>query len=540
MTARAVEAGTMRTRDGVRLDADIYRPDGPGPWPVLLLRQAYGRRVAATVVYAHPSWYAAQGYIVVVQDVRGRGTSDGFFEALEHEAQDGADTIAWCAGLAGSTGQVGMYGFSYQGMNQLLAATVAGPALRAIAPAMIGWDVKADLMEEGGVPQLAGAVGWAAQLGADTARHQGDLQAYEALKQAALSLPLHDTVSARPAVLERFSRYHHYGKWLLAAAEDPIWQRLSPSAWAQTLAGRGLPMLFIGGWYDFMLPGTLAAWEAIRPAQPDRTQLIVGPWAHLPWGQVVGGYDFGPQAVSHVDLAQIAWFDCWLKGKPDPSPAVRLFDMGTKAWVGRQDLRADPIRFHLAGDGRAAVDPGSGLLLPEPLQEGQDVFVHDPWRPAPTHGGRFGAPPGPLDRREIDQRGDILTFTSSPMKVPLEICGRLLAEFYVEADCPSFDLHCTVSRITTDDEVRPFAEGVRRVEGPIATIDLMASCMTLMRGERLRLSIAAASYPAFTVNPGFGDPAAIPHMQARTITIHIRHGHRHPSALIINAKVLHT
>ena len=92
MKVRPVETGTMRTRDGVRLDADIYRPDGDGPWPVLLLRQAYGRRVAATVVYAHPAWYAAQGYIVVVQDVRGRGTSEGFFKALEHEAADGADT----------------------------------------------------------------------------------------------------------------------------------------------------------------------------------------------------------------------------------------------------------------------------------------------------------------------------------------------------------------------------------------------------------------------------------------------------------------
>ena len=117
----------MRTRSGLALAADIYRPEGPGPYPVLMLRQAYGRRIASTLCYAHPSWYAAQGYIVVVQDVRGRGDSEGRFRPLEYEAEDGADAIAWAAGLDGSTGAVGLYGFSYQGVNQLLAAAEAGP-----------------------------------------------------------------------------------------------------------------------------------------------------------------------------------------------------------------------------------------------------------------------------------------------------------------------------------------------------------------------------------------------------------------------------
>ncbi|NEO67044.1 MAG: CocE/NonD family hydrolase, partial [Moorea sp. SIO4G2] len=108
----------MVTRDGVRLDADIYRPDSAGEFPILLMRQPYGRAIASTVVYAHPTWYAAQGYIVVIQDVRGRGTSEGKFDLFAHEVEDGFDSVNWAASLPGSTGDVGMYGFSYQGMTQ--------------------------------------------------------------------------------------------------------------------------------------------------------------------------------------------------------------------------------------------------------------------------------------------------------------------------------------------------------------------------------------------------------------------------------------
>ena len=117
------ETLSMLTRDGVRLDADIYRPDAEGTYPVLLMRQPYGKTIASTVVYAHPTWYADQGYIVVIQDVRGRGTSEGEFKLFANEIADGFDTVNWAANLPGSNGNVGMYGFSYQGMTQLYAAS---------------------------------------------------------------------------------------------------------------------------------------------------------------------------------------------------------------------------------------------------------------------------------------------------------------------------------------------------------------------------------------------------------------------------------
>ena len=148
------ETVSMRTRDGVRLDADIYRPlmddQSNEKLPVLLMRQPYGRAIASTVVYAHPQWYAARGYIVVIQDVRGRGTSEGEFELFAREKEDGADTINWAAQLTGSTGDVAMYGFSYQGMTQLYAAASRPEALKTICPAAIAYDLYQDWAYENG------------------------------------------------------------------------------------------------------------------------------------------------------------------------------------------------------------------------------------------------------------------------------------------------------------------------------------------------------------------------------------------------------
>ena len=174
----------MLTRDGIRLDADIYRPETKEKLPILLMRQPYGKAIASTVVYAHPRWYASQGYIVVIQDVRGRGTSNGDFELFANEVNDGIDTIDWVSQLPDSTGEVGMYGFSYQGMTQLYAAIGKSSALKAIAPAMIGYDLYSDWAYENGAFCLQANLGWAIQLAAETARLQGDEIAFQKLYQA--------------------------------------------------------------------------------------------------------------------------------------------------------------------------------------------------------------------------------------------------------------------------------------------------------------------------------------------------------------------
>ncbi len=521
---------SMHTRDGVRLDADVYRPATDGKHPVLLMRQPYGRRIASTVCYAHPAWYAAQGYIVVIQDVRGRGSSAGDFALFEQEAADGADAVAWAAALPGSTGRVGMYGFSYQGVTQLLAAATLPPALGAIAPAMIGWDLRHDWAYENGAFCLAANLGWAVQLAAQAARRTGDTAAFAELADAARTIPLGRDVHARPDVLRRYAALApHYTDWIDRGFDDPYWDRISPAAQGDVLTRQGPPALFIGGWYDTHLPGTVAAFRAYAAAGAVEAALEVGPWAHFPWGRRLGGMDFGDAAIGDIDRRQVAWFDRHLKDaapRPASETPVRLFDMGARAW---RDLSAWPdadVTWHLASDGRAALDETAGRLVPDAGEDDSiDHLVHDPWRPVPTVGGAFGPVAGPVDRTDTDARPEVLTYTSAQLDAPMPLAGTATVELAVTADRPSFDLSCILSVVDASGRARHLAEGYAHfatAPAGAARVALRPTCATIARGERLRLSIAATSFPTWPVNPGTGArPADAPAATAEVITLRI-------------------
>ena len=540
------ETQAMTTADGIRLDADVYRPPGAGPWPVLLMRQPYGRRIANTLCYAHPSWYAAQGYLVVIQDVRGRGSSQGIFRTLESEAADGAETIAWAASLPGANGRVGMYGFSYQGTAQLLAATRAGPtrngpALQAIAPAMIGWDLRRDWAYENDAFLLQGNLGWATQIAAESARHAGDRAAHAALFAITRALPLHDPVQARPDFIERHRDLTHYHAWLDEPADSPYWATISPSTHAEALASSGPAMLFIGGWYDSHLPGTLAAHQRIAAAGRVPTRLVVGPWGHFPWDRRVGALDFGPEAVTTIDLLQVRWFDRWLKddrnGVEQEKP-LRLFDLGAKTWRDLDDWPTDRTRLYPSATGRATVAKDDGRLLEAPGEAGVEWLVHDPWRPAPSLGGAFGAQPGPVDRSAADSRADVLTFTTPPFDTPRTVLGAVEATLWLDSDAASFDVACILSRVAPNGQAIPIASGYRHLRQPPpdsqVSIPMRACCITLQPGEALRLSIAAAAFPAFPVNPGTGaDPTQCGIADAQVVQLGLHHGGDRASHLLL-------
>jgi len=303
---------SLTTRDGIRLDADLYRPETSEKLPILLMRQPYGRAIASTVVYAHPRWYASQGYIVVIQDVRGRGSSEGEFQLFANEIADGIDTLNWLVQLPGSTGEIGMYGFSYQGMTQLYAATGKSSALKAIAPAMVGYDLYADWAYENGAFCLYANLGWAIQLAAETARRKGDEIAYHKLYAASRNLPLSDRLPANPDLMQEVAKESFYHDWLANPQPGEYWQQLSPK---YLLDDVDLPMLHIGGWFDPYLRGTLNLYEAMSTGQKAPQHLIVAPWAHLPWGQKLGAIDYGSEAQNYIDEIQIRWFDHFLKGK---------------------------------------------------------------------------------------------------------------------------------------------------------------------------------------------------------------------------------
>ncbi len=539
---------SMRTRDGVRLDADLYRPAGSGTFPVLLMRQPYGRKIASTVVYAHPSWYAAHGYIVVIQDVRGAGTSEGAFKLFEHERTDGADALAWAAELDGSNGRIGIYGFSDQAATQLLALAGAldsdGPKPSALCPAMMGWDVFSDWAYEGGAFCLYGGMSWALQMGAERARRAGDVAAYVEMLAAAKNLPVYEERMAWPAVLQRHARYTHYSEWIGNPSPGGYWDRIAPRA---ALAGRtgDVPMLHVGGWYDKMLEGTLGAWQAMTSARAAQ-RLIVGPWGHIPWGRRAGIIDFGPQASSPIDAEQLRWFDRFLKDRDngvDRESPVRLFDVGAKAW---RDFAvwpdSAPQAWHLSSGGLAGARSEDGVLARElPGASSIDTVVHDPWRPVPSLGGHDGTPPGPQDRGALDERTDVACYTSAPLAEPLQLTGRVSAEIHVEADAISHDLCAVLSQVTADGRCLTMTQGYLRVAdarsaGP-RVVAMRAMCATVPAGAALRLSLQGASFPAFAVNPGTGagtDNGRL--FDCRVITLSLHGGGERASRLLLPVK----
>ncbi|MGE3303369.1 MAG: CocE/NonD family hydrolase [Hyphomonadaceae bacterium] len=521
---RAPEVQSLVLSDGVRLAADVYRPQGRGEFPVLLMRQPYGRAIASTVCYAHPSWYAAHGYIVVIQDVRGRGGSEGVFALFENEARDGAESVEWAAQLPGAAGAVGMYGFSYQGETQMLAATRASPRLKAIAPAMVGWDLRRFWAYENDAFCLSGNLGWALQLAAEEAKRAEDEASFSALYAAARALPLGGPVAARPALLDRLARYApHYFKWL--DDDRAHWERVSAAGHAPPPHGRA-PALFVGGWFDTHLAGTVAAFQRYE-AEGARAHLVVGPWAHFPWGRRMGDVDFGEAAIGDVDRLQLRWFDHWLKGEGAfEEPAVRLFDMGAKTWRASAAWPTPAQEWRLSSDGRAALDERSGMLAPDAVESFPfDAFVHDPWRPAPSVGGAFAG--GPVARDSVDSRTDVATFTTAPLSKPLALAGAAHARLQVRSAAESIDLSCVLSRVDGGGRATYLTDGYRsfaRTPSAPAVIPLRPTCATLAPGERLRVAIAGASFPNFPVNPGDGQrPADAALISHRVYAITLRH-----------------
>ncbi len=557
------ESHSMLTRDGVRLDADIYRPETESKLPILLMRQPYGKAIASTVVYAHPTWYASQGYIVVIQDVRGRGTSEGKFELFANEVADGLDTINWVSQLPGSTGEVGMYGFSYQGMTQLYTAVHQHLALKAIAPAMVAYDLYSDWAYENNAFCLQANLGWAIQLAAETARLKGDEKAYQQLYRASRNLPLWDNIPSLPDIMQQLAADSFYHDWLNNPLPGDYWDKLSPKNLLQDI---DIPMLHIGGWFDPYLRGTLNLYRAMKARSQYPQHLIVAPWAHLPWGRKLGNVDYGVEAQNPIDEIQLRWFDHFLKGKDTgmltESP-VSLFEMGSNQWRYFDDLPQDKQKiYYLASDGLANVREDRGMLweyleevsneTPEALLANNlleveetelpntiDTIVHDPWRPVPALGGHSSFPGGSFDRSSLDCRSDILTYTSAPLEADLHIVGAITVEVYCTADTPSFDLCAILSVVHPDGKVLNFTQGYIRVDSPTIpiTIPLQETCIKIAQGNSLRLSLSGACFPAYPVNPGTGQ---FPHqtrlIDAQIITLTLKSGPDYPSHIRLSVK----
>ena len=551
-------------RDGTVLRADVYRPQAPGDYPVLLQRTPYDKTVAQQIVYQHPAWYARRGYVVVVQDPRGRFTSDGEFRPYVDEAADTADTIRWAASLAGANGKVATYGFSYPGASQLLGAAEQPPELACIAPGFTGNDFYDGWTYVGGAFSLAFIVSWVEPLLAlPEALKSGNLDGAIALASRANDFP--DLYWTQPLgsfpLLREAGVAPYFFDWLEDDTRDDYWKAISIRERYDRIV---VPALHYGGWYDTFVEGTLENYRALAERagdDPARLQrLLIGPWLHIPWAPINGVRNFGDEARNALDEIQLEWFDYWLKGTGDvlDRPPVRLFVMGENRWRdydGWPPPNARVEEWHLRSSGRATSLSGDGALIREgPGDEPPDVFVYNPGWPVPSAGGRSCCladltPMGPFEQSYVEIRNDVLVYSSAPLERELEVTGTVELILYAATDTVDTDWTAKLVDVDEQGHAINLCDGIVRaryresLENPTPIEPgrvyeyriRVGSTATLFRqGHRIRLEVSSSNFPMFDINPNNGQRSGdATLLQAKVATQAVFHDGGRPSRLLL-------
>ena len=535
-----------RLSDGVHLVSDHYYPPGDGPFPALLMRQPYGRDIASTVVYAHPVWFARHGYHVVIQDVRGRGDSEGDFYPFRHERRDGAETIAWLTRHPHCNGRIGMYGFSYQGLTQLLAAAEQPAGLVCIAPGMTACDLYRGWFYRNGALRLSSTLGWGIQMLRADARRRNLREASDALEVAwnnVRSQPTSTPYGELPALAQE-GLPEYMRDWITNDRPGDYWQSLDVT---RDLASIAVPALHVSGWFDTYLNGSIDGFLALsRNAATDFARqhqyLIAGPWMHIPWGDLIGSENFGPHALLDTDSLLVQWFNHWLKNSEEwqDQSKIQHFVLGENRWRN-SNVWPDPstTTLYLRSHGKANSRKGDGALAVNPSQSGEprDIFVYDP--EVPVH-----VPSGPHDQAEIELGNNLLVYTGEPLDEPLRIFGHPRITLYAATSAASADFTAKLVRVLPDGRAQFVCMGIARSSFLFAGepyhvdtvrrwhFDLDPTSCVFFPGERLRLEIASSAFPLYDRNPSTSVAAsqASPWNWARS-TQQILHTPECPSAL---------
>ena len=560
-----VERGVpSRMRDGTPLYADIYRPQGEGPWPVLLIRQPYDKTQAENISYAHPVWYARYGYMVVVQDPRGRWTSQGEWYPFKHEEDDGYDTVTWAAGLPGSNGQVGMFGFSYAGATQLLSAVHQPPGLKVIMPALTGSDYYDGWTYRGGALHHAFTQSWATFLAQDTARKRGDYELEGNLAGALGNAWANYWIPPQyyPFLTQEGLAPYYYD-WLQHDTYDDYWKQWSIRRRYDQIT---LPALHIAGWYDVFLEGTLENFTGLQEGagseQARRNQkLVVGPWYHMPWHQHVGAFDFGENARNCIDALQVLWLDKYLRGERnqlDDEPPVALFVMGDNTWRFEDEWppkRAQATRFYLHSGGRSNSLNGDGWLDREtPGDELPDIFTYDPRLPVMSVGGHSCCvntltPMGAFDQRSQEYRNDVLIYSTETLAEDVQVIGTVEVTLYAASTAVDTDFTAKLVDVHPDGQAINVGEGILRarfresLEAPTPIepgrvyeykILVGSTAIVFKAGHRIRVEISSSNFPTFDRNSNSGVPLAEASPADWVVaTQTVFHDNRYPSHIVL-------
>jgi uncharacterized protein len=550
----------VKMRDGVILRADVYRPNTPGRFPVLVQRTPYNRASSPDFPEEFDFKAAAHGYAVIVQDSRGRYGSEGEWYPFKYDSRDGYDTVEWAAAQPYSGGRVGMFGGSGEGVCQMLAAISQPPHLAGLFPFITASNYHDGWTYQGGAFELWFSQNWVSGLMLDTLNRHA-LNGAAPAKWIA-QLPLSAYPPASSGMSEDPAPY--YADWLAHPSYDDYWKQWSIE---ENYSRITVPAFHLGNWYDIFFGGTLRNYQGIRDhggseaaRHGQRLLVIVG--THISGGRKIGDVDFGPEALKAPNLYDLVlrWYDYILQGFAngmDREKPVKFFVMGSNQWEEADTWpppQAVATRYYLHSAGSANSLAGDGSLNTEaPSAETPEHFVYDPTDPVPTRGGNLCCdaqhfPPGPFDQRPNEARADVLVYTTTPLENDLEVTGPVTLDLYVASSAVDTDFTGKLVDVWPDGFAQNLADGILRARyrkspehaefmNPGETyrlrIDLWATSNVFKTGHRIRLEVSSSNFPRFDRNLNTGEnPGWSTRLTKATNTVY--HDRDHPSALILS------
>ena len=547
--AQQIIRNTVRVamRDGVQLATDIYRTPSLDRAAVLLMRTPYNKDRAKSVAER----YAAAGYVAVVQDCRGRFESDGNFVPYNNEGQDGYDAIEWLGKQPWCSGRIGMWGSSYVGATQWQAAVEKPPGLMTIAPTAT-WSSFYRNLYLGGAVRISLIAGWAA----GNSRKPEHAVVTNDWRKTLLHLPVSE-------VDQEVGWSIPWLKGMLTHPRpDGYWKRVELT---DEIVDLELPVQHFVGVYDFFSRESVGNFvqmqqQARNPQTRRRQQLILGPWDHSTIGRaIVGEVNFGDNAVIDATGENLKWFDRYLKedaAAEDVDQPVRYFSMGDNTWHVATTWPPpgfDSTPFYLHSDGGANSLSGNGTLsrTPPANNETADSFRADPDDPAPAcpvteTRPLMAATWAPVDQRPVEERDDVLVYTSAPCTEPLTFAGNVTARLFVSADTPDADWVVKLIDVHPNGFAQNLVVGILRgsfrdselhptMLEPDAvyevSVDLGPVAAQIEQGHRLRVDICGAYFPLFDRNPNmaegpFGTRSAV-------ATEYVYHDQAHMSRILL-------
>ena len=519
-------------RDGVKLYSDIYYPGLEGKYPVLLSRIPYGKhKPRYHSLYMDPLRATQRGYIVIIQDVRGKHRSEGEFNPFHNEYDDGYDTLEWISQQDWCDGNIGMFGISYHGATQWLAAATQHPSLKTIIPGVTSDSYYDSWTYLGGVLQYYWLTHWT--IGTlvldDIQRNKFDIA--ERNKLSKWSLDNNDankinTPINPPPPFDKLGGF--YNDWIKNDTYNDFWKKISPKEYFDKI---NIPVLNMGGWYDGFLRGTVRCFEGMEESSDDYISqnqgLILGPWTHEPMPKpFAGSKHFGNKASAEaIDIQGIMldWYDCWLKTNFNNSSnhRVKYYTMLENEWKNSYDWPpeyTEKITYFLHSDGKAGIKSNGKLTFIKPDHELPDEYVYDPSNPVITTGGaHLGGSPGNFDtgvqnQVDVESREDVLVYTTATLNQNLEISGNVLINLFAESSAEVTDWTARLCYVDENDKSWNICDGIIRSSfakdlerknyidpNTICKyiIDLGPISIKLKPGMKLRIQISSSNFPAY-------------------------------------------